>query len=160
MDITKLNVWLGVVANLSVIAGIVFLGFELRQTSDAVRANTVQSMSVEQAEFNRIFTNPDIANLVVNAQENGYDSLSSAEEIQLRGLNNSFFYVQQNLYYQYQNGNLDPEIWTSRHRAIVDLFRSDQINRYWKNRGFAFNDSFRDYIDDVVIPQATVESSE
>ncbi len=33
MDITKLNVWLGVVANLSVIAGIVFLGFELRQTS-------------------------------------------------------------------------------------------------------------------------------
>ena len=39
----RLNQWMMLVANIGVVAGIFFLGFELQQTSDAINAQTYQS---------------------------------------------------------------------------------------------------------------------
>ena len=44
-----------ILANVGVIAGIVFLGIELRRNTDAMRSQTVHSF---QAEFRQIFDYP------------------------------------------------------------------------------------------------------
>ena len=111
-------------------------------------------MAAEQAEFNRGFLNPDFAQILAQRGEDGFDSLSAAQKIQLYGFENSWLDLQQNLYYQYREGNLDPGFWRSRHRGIISVFRDTDILRHWRERGFAYADVFREYIDNVVIPEA------
>lgn len=51
MDSDKLTKWLTLLANVGVIAGIVFLAIEIRQNSDAVRAQTRAQLAEEVTEL-------------------------------------------------------------------------------------------------------------
>ena len=155
MNKLNLNDTIQSIANVGVVAGLIFLGLEIRQNSVAIRANIAQGMATEQAEFSRSFINPDIAEIFAQIDKDGLDSLSPVQRYQLNGFENSFFFIQQNLHYQYRSGNLDPSIWPSRHRALIDAFRNENVLRHWHSRSFAFDDEFRKYIDDVVIPATT-----
>ena len=157
MNARKVNDWLTLVANVSVVAGIFFLAFEIRQNSEAVRLNTAQSMGAEQAEFNRGFVTGEIAEIFVQMRESGYDSLTPVQQLQLVGFDNTYLFVQQNLYYQYRAGSLDEKLWAARHRAIVSAFREGNLARHWKNRSFAFDEDFQEYINQVVLPEASSE---
>ena len=154
MNKINLNETIQTIANVGVVAGLIFLGVEIRQNSVAIRANIAQGMATEQAELNRAFINRDIAEIFAQIDEDGLDSLSPVQRYQLNGFENNFLFVQQNLYYQYRSGGLDPSIWSSRHRAIVDTFRKENVVRHWHIRSFAFDDSFQEYINNVVLPEA------
>ena len=154
MNKINLNETIQTIANVGVVAGLIFLGVEIRQNSVAIRANIAQGMATEQAELNRAFINQDIAEIFAQIDEDGLDSLSPVQRYQLNGFENNFLFVQQNLYYQYRSGGLDPSIWPSRHRAIVDTFRKENVVRHWHDRSFAFDDSFQEYINNVVLPEA------
>lgn len=52
MNVEKLNVWLNLVANLGVIAGIVFLAVEISQNTTAIRAEIYQTRAFEVANAN------------------------------------------------------------------------------------------------------------
>ena len=148
---------LSILANVGVIIGIIFLAYELRQNTQAIKLNAVQFQASEEAEFNRLFTNPAIANVRVMLEENGYDSLSREQQLQMYGAVQSFLRIQQGLYYQLQQGGLDPTYWTGRQRQLVQLFKRSEFLGVWKQEGYAYDDTFRDYIDNVVIPQASRE---
>ena len=75
-----------ILANVGVIAGIVFLAVELGQNTQAIRLTASQSMASELAEFNRGWTNPDMARIRLKIDTEGYDSLSPLERMQLLGL--------------------------------------------------------------------------
>ncbi len=42
MDLKKLNQWLTLFANIGVLAGIIFLGFEIRQNTQIMKADAIQ----------------------------------------------------------------------------------------------------------------------
>lgn len=143
-----------ILANVRVIAGIVFLGFELRQNTHAIKLNAVQFQASEEAEFNRLWTNPELARVRVASETSGYQSLSAEEKLQLYGAVQSFLRIQQGVFYQLQHGGLDPVYWTGRERQLVQLFRREEFIAVWRQEGYAYDDSFREYIDSVVIPEA------
>jgi hypothetical protein len=69
---------IGVLANLGVIAGIVFLGFELRQNSEQLAAQSRFSYYQARTQFSKSFAeNGELSTIVAKAL-NG-DSLSDAE---------------------------------------------------------------------------------
>ena len=142
-----------ILANVGVIAGIVFLAVELGQNTQAIRLTASQYMASELAEFNRGWTNPDMARIRLKNDTEGYDSLSPVERMQLLGMDSSYLAIQQNLYYQYRAGSLDPVTWSGRHRQLVKLFTRASFHAVWREYGHGFNDDFRDYIDNVVIPE-------
>ncbi len=142
-----------ILANVGVIAGIVFLAVELGQNTQAIRLTASQYMASELAEFNRGWTNPDMARIRVKNDTEGYDSLSPLERMQLLGMDSSYLQILQNLYYQYRAGSLDPVTWSGRHRQLVELFKRASFHAVWREWGYGFNDEFRDYIDNVVIPK-------
>ena len=155
MKLENANQWLTFVANVSVVAGIVFLAIEISQNTEATRLNTMQSMASEQADFNRSFLEPEIARILNKITESGLDSLNGTERIQLRGFDNSFLYVQQNLFYQYQAGALEDDVWNGRHRTLVNIFTNQpNMRAHWKRWGAGFGDQFRTYIDEKVIPES------
>lgn len=155
MNFNTVNQGLTLVANIAVVAGIVVLALEVKQNTEAIRLNTMQSMATEQAAFNREFINPDIAGILARVPESGVSGLTDTQKIQLNGFDNSFLFIQQNLFYQHRAGMLEEELWDARHRALVDVFASaPSLRLHWQQRGFVFGDQFRRYIDETVIPEA------
>ena len=153
IGLDKLNQWLALVANIGVLVGIFFLVVEINQNTAAIRISTSQAMASEQAEFNRGFMDPDIARILVKVQESGYPSLTPVEKLQLNGFDNTWLFVQQNNYYQFRAGALAPGDWAGRHWGIVDVFQtSENMRIHWQNRGQAFGDEFRAYIERDVLP--------
>ena len=148
-----------ILANAGVIAGIVFLGFELRQNTEAIRVTSSQNMASELANFNLNWITPDIAELSVKVNTEGYSSLSAVEKEQLGALDLAFLLLHQNLYYQYRNGTLDPEVWSGRHRTLVRLFGLENFREKWRVDSMNFIDQFREYIDNDVLSQPGSESA-
>ncbi len=144
-----------VVANVGVIMGIVFLAYELRQNTDAVRLNAAQFMASEHATLNRGWMDPSIAELWVQARSHGYESLSDVQKRQWYGLDSSYLQLQQSLFYQWRAGSLDQATWNGRHRQLVEVFQTDNFLAAWEFWGSGANDDFRDYIETVVIPAAS-----
>ena len=142
-----------ILANLGVILGIVFLAYELRQNTQAIRLNAVQFQASEEAEFNRLWTNPEIARVRVKMESEGYQNLSREEQLQIYGAVQSFLRIQQGLYYQLTQEGLDPSYWTGRQRQLVSMFDRPEFLDVWRQEGYAYDDVFRQYIDNVVIPQ-------
>lgn len=159
MDADGLNKWLTLVANISVVAGIIFLALEVRQNANALKASTYQSMAAEQAQFNQNFMNRDLAEILATIDAGGLDSLLSVQRYQLKGMDNAWLFLQENLYFQYTSGNLPASSWDSRQKAILDVFKGESMQRHWERRGFAFNPQFQRYINEDIIPVATGQAN-
>lgn len=142
-----------ILANIGVVLGIVFLAYELRQNTRAVRLNAVQFQASEEAAFNRLWTDPAIARVRVALETHGYESLSREQQLQIYGSVQSFLRIQQGLYYQLEQGGLDPNYWSGRQRQLTQLFKRPEFLEVWNQEGYAYDDAFREYIDSVVISQ-------
>ncbi len=140
-------------ANIGVIAGIVFLAYELRQNTEAIRLDGAQFMASEQAAFNRLWTDPGIARIWAQYSSDGYESLSPQEKRQVFGVATSYFQLQQGYYYQWRAGSFDQVIWNGRHRQLVGVFQQEFYRPAWEIWGNGANDNFRDYIENVIIPE-------
>ncbi len=82
MNYAKLNSWLSLLANLGVIAGIVFLGMEIEQNNKLLRAeSTFNMLQNRQSLRTQVFEDPEIAELMVKGQ-NG-ELLSDVDQYRL-----------------------------------------------------------------------------
>lgn len=150
---SKLNDWLTLTANFSVVAGIIFLAVEVRQNTAEVRLSTTQFMSAEFAEFNRAWMNKDIAEVFVQNRTEGFDSLTDAQKRQWYGLTASYLQIQQGLFYQWQAGSLEQGVWNGRHRQLVQVAQTDNFKNVWSQWSVGAGDEFRDYVENTVIPE-------
>ena len=149
----KLNEKLTLVANFSVVVGIIFLVVELQQNTEAVKLGAAQFMASEQASLNRHWMDPNLADAYVQNATQGFDSLTPVQKRIWYGFTTSYLQIQQVLFYQWQSGSLEQGVWNGRHRQLVDLFRRDQFRYTWSIWGIGASDEFRDYINNVVIPE-------
>ncbi len=78
MDMKRLNHWLALVANLGVIAGVVFLAYELQQNNALLVEELRYSMLQNQKDWTQFIAgNTDISNLLY---VNGTQNLSDLEK--------------------------------------------------------------------------------
>ena len=83
---SKLNERLTLVANLSVVVGIVFLAVEMRQNTAAIQAQIRDSITEKQMELaGWRATSPELAAALSKVGELGLAGLSGPERQQLRG---------------------------------------------------------------------------
>ncbi len=117
MDSTKLNGLISLIANVGVIAGIVFLGIEINQNSKLLRAESSFSMlQNRQSLRNQIFENPEIAQLMVKAENK--EPLSEIEHYRLTNRVESTIIGWEWEYRQYLEGNIE-EIPFASWRALL-----------------------------------------
>lgn len=106
MDFEKLNRWLTFLANVGVIAGIVFLAVEIRQNSNAIRAQTRAQLAEEVTELFSVNMN-DQAYADVLMRGNNVAELSAVEQYQYSRHRNAWINYWNNVAYQYQMGMYD-----------------------------------------------------
>ena len=106
MDSDKLNDWLTLVANVGVIAGIVFLAIEVRQNSEAVRAQTRAQLTDQVVELLSVNMN-DKEYASVLMRGNQLEELSPVEQWQYNTHRIAWINHWKNMVYQYEMGMYD-----------------------------------------------------
>jgi len=96
-----------ILANLGVIAGIVFLAVELRQSNVLAKAQTRSEIAIAMSDhLNRLAEDADLAEIWVRAQSD-FASLGPVEEQRVMNRGGALLRQWENVYYQYGNGLLD-----------------------------------------------------
>ena len=152
-DMKKLDRWLSWLANIGVIAGIVFLAIEIRQNTEMVRAQTRDSMTEKQLMlFEWFAASPENSRIRV-AGDNLQLEPGSAEESQYGWMIAGNFRLWENEWYQYNQGLFDTEEFEPRieiWKKMINL--SPGMRRVWSYQRDAFSPEFKALIDSLIEP--------
>ena len=79
MNRENLNWWMSLLTNIGVLCGLVFVGYEVRQNTVQLRAESSQSITEGVNALNTgIFSDSELAELLLRGTED-YDALNSVE---------------------------------------------------------------------------------
>ena len=149
---SKLNQWLTLVANLSVVAGILFLAVELRQNTAAIRAQTRDALTEKQMEIvGWQATTPELATLHAKVMDG--EELSTAELVQFSGFVIAQFREWENSHYQFSAGLFTAPEFEARRESWRTLLTGASSSGYiqtWRRFRLTFAPSFRAELDRIV----------
>jgi hypothetical protein len=95
-----------ILSSVAVLATLVFFVVEIRQTNDAVRANTYQGMAAMTVDFNsQFFENPEVAQFIARTASENYE-LAPDEAIRLRAMISASYRMANNIWFQYEVGTI------------------------------------------------------
>jgi len=118
MKLDKLNQWLTLAANIGVIAGIVFLAYQIKQNTSAIQADSYQGLIETSAGFwENLAVNTDVLGLIVKARTDR-NALSQEEALRLVALGDAQWIRFQGAYQHWQRGSLSTGDWQSYANAI------------------------------------------
>ena len=130
-------------ANVGVIAGIIFLEIELAQNTDALKAQTVQSL---EAEMREVFDYPEG---FVDSAFKERSELTPQDRLIRRGFFTRIMRIYENQWYQYSRGYLDAELFLAYQQHLRITLGNEDYSDLWelrKSLGF-FHPGFVRYVD-------------
>ena len=144
----KLNSWLALIANLGVIAGIVFLGFEIRQSSTSIETAAYQDLIGRIVEINMATATDEELTTVVRAASAGGE-LSDSDGFRYRIYLVSWIRHADLAYFLYERGVITEERLRSTLSPLTTILANNRAKEIWltlKSRE-SFSSEFFDYID-------------
>jgi len=143
MNLETFNKWVGIFANIGVLAGIIFLALELQQNNLLLEAEARRSRAeTSQAVFLRNIENPHLVEAMVSESVDPFSS-------QLR-----FAYFQyvmvgwQYSYREFEAGLIDEESLQARAWAFT-IETITGFEEHWDNFKFGYDSDFVNYIDAI-----------
>ena len=146
----KLNERLTLIANLSVVAGIIFLAAELKQNTQAIQAQTRDSITEKQMTWaGWIATNRETAEVFVRGTQGTAAEMDPAERVMLTLLIGGQMREFENSHYQYEQGLFTPEEYEARVERWRGVMAYPTYQAYWEGSREAFAPCFRAEIDRI-----------
>ncbi len=148
MNSAKINDWLVLIANVSVVGGIVFLAIEIGQNNELLRSESRQTLVAN--DVTSLTTN--IENADVFAKLVSKEALSAEDQLRL-----SFMYMldmrnREFEYFQYTNGLLDEETWKSYQQVVLVNHSTGHGKTWWEEIGRSIVDpKFAKLIDELLV---------
>ena len=142
-----------ILANVGVIAGIVFLAVELQQNNELLEAEARQALVDRRISLaGMVASNDELANVVAKAQA-GEEALSPGERRQLYALNVSIFAMVESQFAEYQRGRLELEDVTvgGLTNALSDSGLSGNVLEFWETWKHTTNPDFREFVEEQAI---------
>ena len=143
---------ISILANLGVVAGIVFLAYELRQNTLAIQLEAASSFQPNISQILLLLLEDDeLADIVRKGTEG--ERLTGTEEMQLRTFYMSVLRSWQNPHYQYRTGAMESELWDALRRSLLETLRRDiGLRRYWQSSNHEeFPPEFVDFMDRLML---------
>ncbi len=130
MDSAKLHDWLQILGVFGVIAGLVFLGYEIRQNHELMKAQTRQALAQSAIDLLRgEAENGELASIV--RRGNAGEELSDDEFFRYRRANVAFFAYWENVFYQYEAGLIDDSEFIPQRRVWQMRTARPGIHKVW-----------------------------
>jgi len=155
MKVDRLNSWLGVFANIGVMAGIVFLAVEVNQNSSELEQS--RAVSTAQATFQlnagmdddyrAMARDPELAQLVKSGYDNP-DSLTELQRVQFGWWLRSTFNTHEASWFYYNLGLIREEDYGGYRTAVCNRINTNGGRWYWEGNAEYFASGFVSYVDD------------
>ena len=122
-----------ILSSVAVLATLVFLVVEIRQSNDAVRANTYQGMAAMTVDFNaQFFENPEVSEFIARTASEDYE-LSASEAVRLRAMISASYRVMNNTWFQYEVGTItEQQVESLLYPAILNFRRRGRMRLDWE----------------------------
>ena len=149
MNLDNLNKWLTLLANLGVLAGIIFLAMELQQNSKMMEAQTRDSITEKQMEmYGWVATNRDLATVwsagLRGVLEDPIDQAMFTSYLQ--GIMREW----ENSHRQFQLGLFSQDEFEARLNRWRSLLAIDSARNVWTRSRSSFASDFRLLVDGLV----------
>lgn len=119
MNANKLNDWLQIIGMFSVVASLVFVGFELRQAHEISLSQAYQSRASAAVEFNSAFAaNAAALSAFRKSAEGAGNTITAEERDALTRTLFGVYFLYDNAYYQYQQGFVSDDFWLTTRRSM------------------------------------------
>jgi len=126
---------------------VVYLALQVRSSTRATHSQTYHLATSALAEMASIVGTDKERSCVFRAGMEDPDSLTEDEFTQFAYLGISLFRRFENVYFQYKSGMIDEDFWIGHRDNILWFFHRPGMQRWWKDRKFAFSKSFREFLD-------------
>ncbi len=138
-----------ILANVGVIAGIVFLAIEIRQNTDSQRMLAAQQVFGTSNATIHAQALDEKANKLFVALRSG-DDLSEIQQVKYRGLLFAWMMNHWQVYHQSQVGFIDQEISEAYERRTVAILGNRYARQWWNQNKFRFAESYQDFVDGLL----------
>ncbi|PDH35240.1 MAG: hypothetical protein CNF02_00515 [OM182 bacterium MED-G28] len=153
MNIEKIINSLGV---LSVVASLLFVGLELRQSQRIAQAGQQQDRT---ASFFNLLGSTSEAGIdwqsVVMEVNSDYGEEYNLAEIVRRNIYHAHLFTYENDYFQYSQGLMPQELWDSKLKALAFFYNQCDMRELWTSRQQFFPSGYISIIN--TIPDECVE---
>jgi hypothetical protein len=143
MDSAKLNDWMQIVGIFAVVASLIFVGLQMKQSQAIAISTAYQARNAAAMEMNNaLAANETVLTAFSITQTQGLDSLSPEEIGAGRAVIRSIFLSYDNVHYQFENGFIDQESWARARANMKDFVKVLFVRRHIELRYHSFRASF------------------
>ena len=134
-----------------VIAGLIFVGAEIRQSSIATRAATTQQVKDAWLELNlTMASTPELSTAFALAQSEGLEALDPGSQLMVISFFRSLFHNWSNGYSQFLIGTLEEPQWTPHFRDAAVAAEDPVALSVWRDWNHVYDDDFRVLFDSLI----------
>jgi hypothetical protein len=149
MDLSKVNDWLQVIGVFGVIASLIFVGIQLKQTQDIALAGTYNARASTTVDANAgVLSTPQFYSGMAKIYSGRRDQLTAEEYIALEQELNIFLTIYENNHYQYTMGFLPEEHW-QKNLVELDCRMTEPFQRSIAEDWLA-RENFREVLDNHI----------
>ena len=136
-----------VIGALAVVISLIYVAFQIRQNTNAIRSATAQTVHEHFANwYQLIAADAELAQIAANGLRD-YSSLSEQERVRFIATFMSFISYSQNAFLKWREGLLKPALWLGWEQVMMNLFGAPGGKVLWKERSYLFGEEFRRYIE-------------
>lgn len=141
------------IASIGVILSVIFLAYQIKKNTTAVKANYSDSLNTTNMEFLRqMIENPELGELMEKAV-NSWDELNEDDKRTSNYMFIQLFRHWENMYYQHKLSVLDKKLWSSHLNTMIGYFHHTGTQEWWVHRRMAFAEDFRHFLEKTKKPK-------
>ena len=151
MNLDSINRWLTLAANIGVMAGIIFLAFELQQNTVATQLQAASNFQSSYTEIElSIYGNPEFAELLIKGREG--EEVSGVDQLRLAVFYGGVIRQWQFNHFQYLSNALSDEIWQANQVFMTKIVRDDRgLLNHWRMNTREFSPAFNKMFESIIV---------
>lgn len=149
MNLDSTNRWLSFAANIGVLAGIIFLAFELQQNTVATQLEAASNFQGSFTQLEMLIAgNPEFAELLRKGIEG--ENTNATEQLRLDAFYTNVLRQWQFIHFQYLADTIDEEIWRGERAYLVQIIGFDSgLFTHWQSNKSRYTPQFNEMIESM-----------
>jgi hypothetical protein len=141
------------IAAIGVVASLMFVGLQIRQSTKATRAQTHQAVTQSILTVGSLVSmRPEVFGTSCQSRDS-LENLSPGDATFFLSAMFGMFKYFELMFVQHKEGSIDGESWTAWSQHILMYFHQPGVQSWWALRRGAFTQSFQQYLEGSAPPE-------